>query len=189
MLPASKFEQERLELESVLASGVFDRAPGLAQVLTYVCSKYFEGEAEQIKEYNIAVEALGRAPAFDPKRDSIVRVEAHRLRKRLREYYQNGGANHAVQIVIPQGHYTPRFVNREGLVPAETNRALEFAIVVPWYRQTGWMPVALLFILTAGAIGFWAKTGAARKPRAVAADIPVAIPVGNAVRILAGSGT
>src|SRR6266496_5916900 len=106
------FGPERLELEAVLASGIFHRAPNLAQVLTYVCSKHFEGAAEQIKEYNIAVDALGRPADFDQKRDSIVRVEAHRLRKRLREYYEAEGAGHALHIDIPSGQYAPRFLPR-----------------------------------------------------------------------------
>src|SRR6266699_5323826 len=103
MHAAADFGQERLELEAILASGIFHRAPNLAQVLTYVCTKYFEGGAEQIKEYNIAVEALGRPADFDQKRDSIVRVEAHRLRKRLRQYYEGEGASHKVQIIVPAG--------------------------------------------------------------------------------------
>src|SRR5262245_64797762 len=107
MPSTAEFEQERSELESVLNSGIFDRAPRLAQVITYVCSKYFDGEAERIKEYNIGVEALGRGVEFDPKKDSIVRVEAHRLRKRLRDYYAKEAITHAVQIVIPPGHYMP----------------------------------------------------------------------------------
>src|SRR2546430_2596739 len=104
--------QERRELEAVLASGVFHRAPNLAKLLTYVCAKYFDGSAEQIKEYNIAVDALGRPADFDQKRDSIVRVEAHRLRKRLREYYDAEGADHALRIDIPPGQYPPRFLPR-----------------------------------------------------------------------------
>jgi hypothetical protein len=72
MQAAADFRQERHELDSILASGILNRAPNLAQVLTYVCTKYFEGAAEQIKEYNIAVEALGRPADFDQKRDSIV---------------------------------------------------------------------------------------------------------------------
>ena len=79
-------------------------------MLTYVCAKYFEGAAEQIKEYNIAVDALGRPAQFDQKRDSIVRVEAHRLRKRLREYYEADGADHVIRIDIPPGQYAPRFL-------------------------------------------------------------------------------
>ena len=104
---------EKAEVALLLASGIFSRAPNLVQILTYICAKYFEGLPEEIKEYNIAVEALGRPPDFDQKRDSIVRVEAHRLRKRLREYYENEGAQHACQIEIPPGQYPPRFVLRE----------------------------------------------------------------------------
>src|SRR5712675_2709578 len=110
--------QERRELEAVLASGIFHRAPNLAQVLTYVCTKYFEGAAEQIKEYNIAVDALGRPADFDQKRDSIVRVEAHRLRKRLREYYEADGADHAIRIDIPPGQYAPRFLPSGSPLPS-----------------------------------------------------------------------
>jgi Malectin domain len=110
--PECGFEQERMELQTVLASGIFDRAPNLALVLTYICEKYFEGETEHIKEYNVAVEALGRPVDFDPKRNSIVRVEAYRLRKRLREYYEAEGTSHSVWIDIPSGQYAPQFVRQ-----------------------------------------------------------------------------
>jgi hypothetical protein len=113
MQPTTDTAPERLELAALLASGIFGRAPNLALVLNYICTKYFEGTAEQIKEYNIAVEALGRPADFDQRSDSIVRVEAHRLRKRLREYYEGNGATHAVQIEIPPGQYAPRFIFRE----------------------------------------------------------------------------
>src|SRR6185437_13798471 len=109
------FDEERQELEAVLASGIFSRAPSLAQLLSYICQKYFEGATDQIKEYNIAVEALGRPPEFDQKRDSIVRVEAHRLRKRLKEYYGGAGSSHAIRIEIPSGQYVPRFQIRPDL--------------------------------------------------------------------------
>jgi hypothetical protein len=67
-----------------------------------------------VKEYTIAVEALGRAPDFDSKSDSIVRVEAHHLRRRLQEYYANEAVTHKVHIVLPQGHYVPEFVYCNG---------------------------------------------------------------------------
>jgi len=122
MPTTADFEREREELKTLLASGVFNRAPNLANLLNYVCARYFEGKAEQIKEYNVAVEALGRPSDFDQKKDSIVRVEANRLRKRLREYYENDGASHAVQIEIPLGQYVPKFVARE---PVEAVEAVE----------------------------------------------------------------
>ena len=101
--------EEKAELEAVFASGIFSRAPGLAHMLNYVCTKYFEGQSDQVKEYNIAVEALGRPADFDQKRDSIVRVEAHRLRRRLSEYYEGAGASHRIRIVLPSGQYVPQF--------------------------------------------------------------------------------
>jgi Malectin domain len=115
MQTSADFAREKQELQTILDSGIFHRAPNLAQLLTYVCAKFFEGTAEQLKEYNIAVDALGRPADFDQKRDSIVRVEAHRLRKRLREYYDADGADHMLRIDIPPGQYAPKFVRRESL--------------------------------------------------------------------------
>lgn len=101
---------EQAELAAVLSSGIFARAPSLAQLLSYICLKHFNGEQHLIKEYNIAVEALGRPADFDQKRDSIVRVEAHRLRKRLRQYYEGEGASHEIRIDLPSGGYAPLFL-------------------------------------------------------------------------------
>ena len=70
------------------------RAPNLASFLRYVCEMQLSGRADGIKEYNIGVEALGRPSDFDQKKDSIVRVEAHRLRKRLADFYEQEGASH-----------------------------------------------------------------------------------------------
>jgi len=114
---------EKSELEAILASGIFDRAPNLEHLLTYVCSKYFAGATNEIKEYSIAVDALGRPPDFDQKRDSIVRVEAHRLRKRLRDYYEAEGASHSIRIEIPPGQYAPRFVAQQVAPPAPADAA------------------------------------------------------------------
>ncbi len=115
-LAFEKREMERRELETILGSGIFDRAPNLEQLLTYVCGKYFDGAVNEIKEYSIAVDALGRPADFDQKRDSIVRVEAHRLRKRLRDYYEADGARHQIRIEIPAGQYAPRFVPQHAVL-------------------------------------------------------------------------
>ncbi len=73
---------------------------------------YFAGAADGIKEYSIAVEALGRPPDFDPQTDTIVRVTAHALRKRLEDYYGTIGAPHPIHICLPPGHYVPKFIHR-----------------------------------------------------------------------------
>jgi len=106
------FQVERAELQAVLTSGVFARSPIVAQLLKYICEAYFAGRSHEIKEYSIAVEAFGRASDFDLTHDSIVRVEAHRLRKRLQEYYSGEGAGHNCQIALAPGNYVPQFVHR-----------------------------------------------------------------------------
>jgi len=104
------FASERAELEAVQTSALFQRAPNLARILAYVCQKHFQRESSSLKEYNIAVEALGRPPDFDPQADAIVRVDAHLLRKRLHLYYEREGKHHDIQIVLPSGQYAPEFV-------------------------------------------------------------------------------
>jgi len=106
-------EQERSELEAVLASGALARAPRQAKLLAYVCAEYFAGRGDQLKEYNLATEVLDRPADFDQARDAIVRVEIYRLRKKLREYYRRHGAGHSLHIVIEPGQYVPSFVSRE----------------------------------------------------------------------------
>jgi len=111
-------QEEKAELEAVLASETFAKAPNLARLLRYICAKYFEGHASDLKEYNIGVEALGRPPDFDPTSNSIVRVELHRLREKLKRHYDAEGLNDPVVIVLEPGHYAPRFLARSD-VPAQ----------------------------------------------------------------------
>ncbi len=106
---------EQAELQSVLDSGIFAKAPNLEKILRYICERYWSGEPDPIKEYSLAVEALGRRPDFDSSSDAIVRVEARRLREKLKDYYLKEGANHKLVICIPRGSYTPQFAPRTSL--------------------------------------------------------------------------
>jgi hypothetical protein len=102
-------EEEWQELQAVLLSGILDKAPNLSHFLEYVSEQYFSGNSDQVKEYNIAVHALHRPEHFDPQVDSIVRVTAHTLRKKLEQYYASEGANHLLQIRLPAGKYVLQF--------------------------------------------------------------------------------
>jgi hypothetical protein len=101
---------ERAELEAVLASGIFAKSPNLAKLLSYICEKYWEGKADQLKEYSMGVEVLGRPPDFDPSSSAAVRVEVHRLREKLRKYYESEGADHQITIALQPGRYAPHFL-------------------------------------------------------------------------------
>src|ERR1700722_15916048 len=104
--------EERTALQAVLTSGTFENRVRLANLLRYICEKYFEGDTDAIKEYSIATDVFGRSSSFDQATDSIVRVEVFRLRKKLREFYDGEGADQPIEIVVATGHYRPEFVDR-----------------------------------------------------------------------------
>jgi hypothetical protein len=104
--------KERAALYAVLTSRTFQNKPQLANLLKYICERYFDGETGAIKEYCIATDVFGRSQSFDQSTDSIVRVEAFRLRKKLREFYEGEGADQTIEIVVATGHYRPEFTDR-----------------------------------------------------------------------------
>ena len=81
----------------------------LQQLLQFLATKAFDHGSDSLKEYTIGVEALSRPQDFDPKTDTIVRVQIHRLRQKLKEYYDSDGSRDPILIDIPKGHYLPSF--------------------------------------------------------------------------------
>ena len=103
--------EERAELEAVIEA--LGRSSRLTHLLQYLGEKHLAGEIDQLSEYTIATEVFGRSKTtFNASEDAIVRVEAHRLRKRLKEFYDGPGKNHALQLTIPPGTYVPTFARK-----------------------------------------------------------------------------
>lgn len=93
-----------------MVSADLRHAHRLWKLLQYLGEKYFSGCTHDLTEFNIATEVLGRSKSsFATSEDAIARVEAHRLRKWLKTYYQNKGRDHAIQIALPAGTYVPVF--------------------------------------------------------------------------------
>ncbi len=103
-----KEECER-QIQRILRSATFRNASMLQQLLQFLAAKAFDHGSESLKEYTIGVEALSRPQDFDPKTDTIVRVQIHRLRQKLKEYYDSDGSRDPVLVDIPKGHYVPSF--------------------------------------------------------------------------------
>ena len=116
-------EEERRELETVAAT--LGNSSRLLRLITYIGEKYFQGKTDKLHEYDIATEVFGRSKdTFNAGEDAIVRVEAHRLRKRLMEYYAGEGKDHPIRLSIPPGSYVPIFTRQpSGSVKLESELA------------------------------------------------------------------
>ena len=97
----------RAQLERILASEVFSRSQHLRRFLTFIVEQRLAGEGPSIKESVLAHELYGKGTDFDGGTDPVVRVDARRLRDKLREYYE--GRSDPVVISLPKGSYVPAF--------------------------------------------------------------------------------
>jgi hypothetical protein len=187
-------EEVRVELQSVLQSQSFARSPGLSRLLSYLCDKVVAGESNQIKEYSVALDVFGRQESFDQDSDSIVRVQANRLRKRLAEYYAAEGNAHKIRITIPVGQYVPIFEEHEQISNAIEDHGTA-GWLPPLYGLKFWIWIALAtFVLAAGLSTFLllrqrvsGHQGPGTSPTPESATPTVGLPVGDEIRILAGA--
>jgi TolB-like protein len=124
-------DEVRQELDRVLASPAFANAARLRRFLKFVVEQALAGNGERLKEYVIGVEVFDRDAQFDPRLDSIVRVEAGRVRSKLDEYYNGAGRNAAVAIRLPKGAYAPAFEAAATPAAPPANGAAAIPAVLP----------------------------------------------------------
>jgi hypothetical protein len=101
--------QFRAHLESVLASETFRGSHTARRLLEYIATYTLDGRFDEIKESILGVAVLRRKPGYDSKADNSVRVQAHRLRQKLADYYETEGRLDTVRISIPRGRYYAEF--------------------------------------------------------------------------------
>ncbi len=142
-IPAAEVQDQ---LNHILASSEFRRSTRLQRFLRLAVERSLAGEIHQMKEYIVGREVFDRGPDYDPSVDSIVRVEAQRLRRKLREYYQTRGRNDPILITFPSGSYVPVFSRAVQPEPAgiasETERVVTLARPNP--RTVAVLPFANL---------------------------------------------
>ncbi len=102
----------RTQLDFILRSRAFIQSHRIRRFLQFVVEESLLGQPHRLKEYLIGLEVFDRREAFDPRVDSIVRVEARRLRYKLEEYYRTEGREDGVRIVLRKGSYVPIFEYR-----------------------------------------------------------------------------
>ena len=135
----------RAELDSILASPVFARSPHLRRFLSFIVEQTLAGQGPRLKEAVLAHELYGKGTDFDAGNDPVVRVDARRLRDKLREFYE--GRSDPVVISLPKGSYVPLFEAR-----SPPRAALQELRRVPFLTRTrvvlGGLALALIGVTT-----------------------------------------
>jgi hypothetical protein len=134
-------------LKRVAASSVFQKSNRLRQLLLYLGERGLEDPDSHIRESDIGVEVFGRGAGYDTSQDTLVRVQASHLRKKLKEYFDGEGREEQVIVDLPKGIYTLAFQERGET--ADVDLAPEPTQGVT--RRT-WLPWALAAVLLAIAI-------------------------------------
>ena len=107
----------REQLVRILNSSPFHQSHRRQRFLEYLVNETLAGRSKRLKGYNVALEVFDRPETFDPTVDPLVRIEAARLREKLREYYGTDGQSDAIHIDLPKGTYTPQIEFRQPATP------------------------------------------------------------------------
>ena len=98
-------EEVAQQIHRLINSDLFRSSEVQRRLLTYLADKSLAGEADQLKEYTIGVEGIGRPSTYDPRRDSTVRLQIGKLRQKIAEYYLTAGQDDPVRIDLPKGRF------------------------------------------------------------------------------------
>jgi TolB-like protein/Flp pilus assembly protein TadD len=97
------------QLQRILSSKPFAQSARMSRFLRFTVERAVCGQPDRLKEYVIGVEVFDRKASYDPRVDPIVRVEARRLRSKLKIYYETEGLSDELIIEFPKGTYAPLF--------------------------------------------------------------------------------
>lgn len=142
-------EEQREEVGRILGAPQFRRAPKLRQFLELICELHFAGRSAEINEYLIATQAFGKGAEFDPGEDSLVRVQARELRRRLREYYENEGKSSRWLVDIPTGQYAPSFIPAKAEVEAADPGRKPATLRATWLILAGTVATCAVLLIAA----------------------------------------
>jgi serine/threonine-protein kinase len=122
-------ERVREQLTRILTSETFQRAERLSRFLRYTVEQSLAGQDTTLKEYSIGLHVFDKPETFDTRVDPIVRVEAGRLRAKIRDYYDNEGSKDLIWLGLQKRGYRPVFQWRSFESPQQVSAQAE--VVVP----------------------------------------------------------
>ena len=90
------------EVEKILASETFRNSEALKRLLRFLAEKTLAGEADQLKEYTIGLDVVGKPATYDPRSDSAARIQVGRLRQKLGQYFREEGKHDEWIVDLPK---------------------------------------------------------------------------------------
>ena len=134
------------QLDRILSSPGFATAGRGSRFLRYVVEQTLAGQGDNLKEFSLGIEVFDRGEGYDPRVDSIVRVDAGRLRSKIDEYYNGEGKLDPIRISLPRGGYLPQF-ERSPIVghafrgarskwPIAAGLAIPLILLAMWLAET-----------------------------------------------------
>jgi hypothetical protein len=139
----------REQVHRLVHSDVLRNSETQRRLLTYLAEKSIAGEADQLKEYTVGLDILGKPGTYDPRKDCAARMQSGKLRQKIREYYQTEGAADPIRIDLPKGRFKLTFELREAVrATADT--------VAPRSKQD-WLVAALgiTLVMAVSLAAYW----------------------------------
>jgi hypothetical protein len=135
------------QVNRILESRALRSSESLRRLLRYLAQKTISGEADQLKEYVVAIEGLGKPDSYDPRQESAVRIQVGRLRQKLAEYYQSEGKDDPVEVSLPRGHFRLHFESRCSGGPIQVaQEAIELPPPAKIHRHSYYLLVLALLV-------------------------------------------
>ncbi len=171
-----------VQLQRITDSKVFAGSPRLCRFLVWTVKQTLHDGGEGIKQYAVGREVFDRKDDFDPRVDSIVRTEAQRLRRKLREYYESSGSSDPVVISFGSGSYVARFKKFD---PPQTigERPRQAVAVLPFENLTA--NPELDFFCRGMTEGVQERLASARKLKIISSDSAFRFGVGSDFSLVA----
>jgi hypothetical protein len=148
------------QIERILQNKTLRLSELQRRLLTYLAERSLAGEADDLKEYTIGIDAFGKPSSYDPRQESVVRMHVARLRQKLAEYYRTEGAADPIVVDVPKGGFKITFEPRQ--VPADPVPAT----AVNANRARGWLRKEPIAIGGLGLLLMGVTYVAARSPKA-----------------------
>lgn len=172
----TELEPRLFQVEKLVNSHTLQGSESLCKLLRYLAEHAIKQPGIALKEYQIATEVFGRPADFDSHLDSLVRVQAGRLRTKLAEYYASEGVNDPIIVELRKGAYTLAFhsaASTSGPILAHEREAEPNVASPASDRSLPWKIALGVFVVLAVATIAWLL---ARNPSATAADISEPAP-------------